>query len=141
VLCRDPLWLAGTIAYWCEGSKTCNDVRFANADVGLIRVFIAWSTRFLERGPDRMSCQLHLHDGQEPELEIQVWSDATGIPTQRFVKPFFKPSGTGHRRQRLEHGVALIRVQRSTDAFHRISGWIDALPDLMTASTPRPDPL
>ncbi|MFP5224013.1 MAG: helix-turn-helix domain-containing protein [Actinomycetota bacterium] len=129
-LIHDPLFPAGLLAYWSEGSKTCNDVRFSNSDPSLIRLFLAWSDRYLQRPASQVRCTLHLHFGQDPDEERRWWHDETGISEDDFLRPFVKPPGTGHRKRILDHGVAHIRVQRSTEQFLRIQGWTNGLKSL-----------
>jgi hypothetical protein len=78
---------AKTRAYWGEGSKTCNDVRFSNSDPSLIRIFLMWSERYLQRPASQVRCTLHLHSGQDPALEQQWWRRQTGIPEEAFLSP------------------------------------------------------
>jgi hypothetical protein len=91
-----------------------------------------WSERYLQRPASQVRCTLHLHSGQDPALEQQWWRRQTGIPEEAFLKPFVKPPGTGHRKRILDHGVAHLRLQRSTEQFLRIQGWTEGLKTLWT---------
>jgi hypothetical protein len=123
----DPLWVAGVVAYWSEGSKRSRDVSLANSDPVLVGLFIEWAERYLEADRTLMSAKLHLHTGQLEEERMAFWSSATGIPARNFKKTFLKPEGTGHRKNVLYNGTILVRVPRSGDRLHRVMGWIDAL--------------
>jgi hypothetical protein len=68
---------------------------------------------------------LHLHDGQEEEERKEHWSKVTRLPLESFRKTYFKPEGTGHRKNVLYNGTARVRVARSSDLLHRVLGWID----------------
>lgn len=43
---NDPLYVAGCMLYWGEGSKDKNSVRFTNSDVSMILVFKEFLTKF-----------------------------------------------------------------------------------------------
>lgn len=131
-LSADPLWVAGVVAYWSEGSKRSNDIRFANSDPDLVRLFINWCERYLDRALHDMRCTLHLHAGQDEAAEIAYWAAVTRIHPERFGKTFIKPPGTGHRKRVLYHGVATIRVARSSEALHRVFGWIEGIGEIAT---------
>jgi hypothetical protein len=40
---NDPFWVAGTMLYWGEGSKTHRAHSLANADPAAMRLFVAWT--------------------------------------------------------------------------------------------------
>lgn len=126
LLAPDPFWLAGVVAYWAEGSKG-NSLQFANSDPAFIVLFMQWSVRFLGVTPDEFTISLHLHDGQDEDERKRYWSEITGLPLDSFRKTFVKPEGTGHRKNILYNGTARIRVSRSGDRLHRVSGWIEWL--------------
>lgn len=122
----DPVWVAGVVAYWSEGDKS-RELRFANSDPALVRLFIAWAIRFLPVTLDDLQARLHLHSGQDERERILYWSRQTGIPTSRFGKTFVKREGTGHRKKVLYQGTIQIRVRRSVDLLHLVAGWIDGI--------------
>jgi len=124
-LLNDPLWIAGVVAYWSEGAKTSNELRFSNSDPDLVLLFIAWARRC--HGIEDFSAKLHLHSGQREDERVTYWSRVTGIDAARFGKTFFKPEGTGHRKRRLYNGTITVRASRSTSALQRTLGWISGL--------------
>ncbi len=124
---RDPFWVAGAVAYWSEGDKRGKDVRFSNSDPELIRLFLGWSSRYLELGRDRFIVMLHLHTGQDEAERQKYWSARTGLPLDQFRKSYIKPEGTGHRKNKLYNGTAQIRIRRSTALHHRVLGWLEGL--------------
>jgi hypothetical protein len=126
-LATDPFWVAGAIAYWAEGAKRCNELSFSNSDPALVRLFVDWAGHYLGVGIERFTVRLHLHDGQDETERREFWSEETGIPLDQFRKGFTKPEGSGHRKNVLYNGTALVRVSRSGDLLHRAMGWIDFL--------------
>lgn len=125
VLAGSPLWLAGVMLYWAEGSKT-KSLCVANSDPSLIRVMMRWFREELDLSDDRFTPRLHLHTGQNEEQTKLFWSDVTGVPINQFGKTFWKREGTGHRKHVLYHGTIQIVVRRSSDLLHRVMAWIDA---------------
>lgn len=126
-LIDDPTWVAGVVAYWSEGHKRDNELGFANSDPELVSLFISWARRYLGLELDRFTIKLHLHSGQEEEERKEFWAKATGLTGEQFRKTYIKPEGTGHRKNILYNGTASIRVTKSTNLFHRVTGWIDAV--------------
>lgn len=125
-LVRDPLWIAGAVAYWSEGSKT-SSLRFTNSDDDLVRLFLRWGACYLDLSQERFTVSLHLHSGQDDEERKSFWSWRTGIPLERFGKTYIKPEGTGHRKNVLYAGTASVKVSRSGALLQRVLGWIDVL--------------
>lgn len=126
----DSFWVAGVIAYWCEGGKRVNEIRFANSDPDLVTLFIAWSRRYLDVAVEDFGAKLHLHTGQDESERKNYWSDLTGIPAWRFGKTYIKQEGTGHRKNVLYQGTITIRIARSGGMLTRVLGWIDGLRDM-----------
>lgn len=126
-LIDDPFWVAGVVAYWAEGGKRNNEVQLSNSDPNLIVLFIEWSIAYLHVTRERFTIALHLHGGQEEGERKIFWSQLTGFELRQFRKTFYKAEGTGHRKNVLYAGTALIRIHRSTDLLHRLLGWIDVV--------------
>jgi len=125
-LISDPLWIAGTTMYWAEGNKTQRSLAMANTDEDVLRLFVAWVHRFHDRDAD-FSLMLHLHEGNDDAAARSHWAHALHLPDANWHKTFMKPSGTGHRKNRLPWGVCRVNVRRSADAFIRTMAWIDVL--------------
>ena len=126
-LISDRLWLAGVVAYWAEGTKGSGEVEFANSDPALVKLFLTWAERFLDRSAVDCAIRLHLHSGQDESESIRFWSGVTNIPAEQFGKTFIKTAGTGHRKKLLYHGTAQIRLRRSSDLLHKVLAWIEAV--------------
>ncbi len=122
---NDPLWLAGIVLYWAEGSKSSGHVAMANTDPRALRLFIRWSMAFLT--PAGFSLHLHLHEGNDEGAARTFWVDETGLTEANFHKTFIKPKGTGHRKNHLAHGICTVKVRRAADSWNVIMEWIDAL--------------
>jgi hypothetical protein len=126
----DPLFVAGVVLYWAEGSKSRNDVILANTDARTLRLFVTWARRYLDRNAEFV-LSLHLHEGNDEEAAQSYWRAATRLSDVQFTKTYTKPRGTGHRKNRLEQGVCRLRVRRSADHWNRIMTWIETVADSM----------
>jgi hypothetical protein len=126
-LMSDPLWMAGTVLYWAEGSKTTRKLRLSHSEVPALLLFRTWVVRFLEREAEfRAALNLHA-DNDEPGAR-RFWGSALGLdPVGHFTKTFIKPDGTGHRKNHLPWGVCELKMSRSTDAWIRTMAWIDVM--------------
>ena len=122
------LLIAGTMLYWAEGRKHGGGgVEICNTDPQFILFIMHWFRHCLQIDEDRFQAAIHFHQGQsEPHIR-HFWSKLTGIPLEHFNKSYCKPPGTGHRKHYLQWGVIKIRIRRSADLYHQISGWRDGL--------------
>jgi hypothetical protein len=77
--------------------------------------------RFLD-SQARFVLSLHLHEGNDETAAFAYWRQATGLEDACFTKTFIKPSGTGHRKNHLPHGVCRVRVRRSSDHLESSHG-------------------
>ena len=133
--CSDPLWIAGIVAYWSEGSKTSSDIRFSNSDPGLVRLFIIWSQRFLEG--TGFTARLHLHTGQDERERFEFWTGITGGSISHFGKTYIKQEGTGHRKNHLYNGTISVRLLGNGTQLQRVLGWIEGLSELWGTASMR----
>lgn len=122
-LIRDPFWVAGVVLYWGEGSKTQRELSMANSDPAALRLFIAWTRRFLEPQAE-FTLKLNLHAGNDEHGARRYWRDQLRLENATFYKTFIKPEGTGHRKNHLATGVCTARMRRCADASVRVMKWI-----------------
>lgn len=121
----DPLWLIGTALYWAEGDKSSRRLSMANTDEAVLRSFIRWVDTYHEAGPYVLA--IHLHEGNDAASAVEYWRMALDLADAEAYRPYVKPRGTGHRKNRLPHGVCTVRLRRSTDAWLRTMTWISVL--------------
>jgi len=98
----------------------------SNSDPTLLRVYIDWVRAFHDPAAEFVLA-LHLHEGNDERYAQTYWRRALDLPDAEFHKTFIKPAGTGHRKNTLRHGVCRVVVRRSTDAWLRTMGWIEAI--------------
>ena len=128
------LLIAGAIAYWCEGSKNkpgpWNDqVIFTNSDPGLIRFFL----RFLEAigTPwEDVTFRICIHESADVESARRFWLQLTDASPDQFRSPTLKRHNPKTVRKNVGegyHGCLRIAVRRSSDLYHKIEGWAEAI--------------
>lgn len=128
----DPFWVAGTVLYWGEGSKTQRAHSLANADPAALRLFIRWTQRYVQSDP-AFVLKLNLHAGNDEPAAKVYWRRSLGLPNAEFYQSYIKPEGTGHRKNHLPQGVCQVRMRRSADASVRVAAWISVLAHHFTA--------
>lgn len=82
----DPLFLLGIGLYWGEGHKSsrCPRLRLCNADVHLLRIWLAWCQRFLPGVP--LVFAVNLHANCDADAARRFWEEHLSIKvTSRWV--------------------------------------------------------
>jgi hypothetical protein len=113
-LSERDLLIAGTALYAGDGSKTDGDVRFANNDPDLVRLFCSWLRHFFDIDESRLRVQLYLHRHLDLDSAVDHWSAVTGIPRSQFIKPYRAVADPTMRHTRHHHGCAHVRYSCST---------------------------
>jgi transcriptional regulator with XRE-family HTH domain len=125
--------IAGSIAYWCEGTKNkpyrrSDRVSFMNSDPALIRFFMHFlAVAGIERG--RLSFRLHIHESADVEAAQRFWVRITGIEPAQFRRPALKRHSATTARKNTGgdyHGCLRVEVLRSTRLYREIEGWAAA---------------
>jgi len=129
---EDPVWTAGTVLYWGEGSKTTRRLELSNADPRALRFFMGWTARYLDTAPQFVAA-LNLHANNDARRARRWWERELGLAESEFTKTYIKPDGTGHRKNHLPNGVCRVRLRRGTDAFLRTMVWVDVVADAWAA--------
>lgn len=132
---RRELWLLGTIAYWCEGSKQKNNnvsgrVVFANSDSFLIKLFVKWVQEVCQVSKDRLIYTLYIHETGNLETSLKHWSKTLGVNRDNFAKTILKKNNVSTNRKydnSLYFGLLRVTVRNSTDLNRQIRGWINGV--------------
>lgn len=123
---EDPFWMAGVVLYWAEGCKTNRRLEMTHSEPEALRLFMAWSRRFLQPRAT-FGAALNLHWNNDEARAKLFWSQELQIDMGCFTKSFIKPDGTGHRKNHLPHGVCRATMRKSTDALVTTLAWVDYL--------------
>jgi hypothetical protein len=125
-LSERELLMAGLALYAGDGSKRGGEVRFANSDPRLIRLFCVWFRRFFEVDHARLRVRLYLHEGLDLRAATRFWAEVTGIPEPQFTKPYRAAPAQGIRHNKHEHGCAHV-AYGCTRTHREIMGLMEAL--------------
>jgi hypothetical protein len=119
------LLMAGLGLYAGDGSKRGGEVRFANSDPRLIRLFCVWLRRFFDVD-DAPSCAALPPRRAGPASRDDLLGGVTGIPETQFTKPYRATPVQGIRHNKHEHGCAHV-AYGCTRTHRRIMGMMEAL--------------
>jgi hypothetical protein len=125
----DALHQAGCMLYWAEGAKSRNNLKFANSDVEMMRLFARFIRTCFGLNPDRISIRLNVYTGNGLTLaQIEShWLDALELPRSCLRKPtinHYPTSSSGAKKNKLPYGVGAFAVSRSTRLVQHIYGAI-----------------
>lgn len=124
ILKDDPLFLAGIMLYWGRGEKQqkSSQVRLANSEPEMIRIFYLFLTKVLKINPDNIFVWLLLYPDLVDTVQKNFWSKAVGIPSENFKKSIYIKGR--HPKKRLSYGVCTIVVS-SRALKERILKWLE----------------
>lgn len=119
----NPLFMAGLMLYSGEGDKANrNNIRLANIDFGIHKVFIEFLVTYMEKDIDRLRFGLLLY----PDLDIEhcksKWSIELKIPIHNFHKPMVIQGR--HKTKRLHFGVGST-ILSSTSKKKKLLIWVE----------------
>jgi hypothetical protein len=127
----DPVFAAGCMLYWAEGSKTRNVARMTNADPDVLRFFVTFLRRYFGV-PDEafaVTCNLFAdHLSRQREVE-QFWLETLGLPEaclKKSVVNRYSKYSQKKRQNLLPWGTTRLSVCR-TQIVQTIFGAIQEL--------------
>ena len=124
--CRlnDPLFIAGLMLYWAEGSKNVGSVQFSNSDPEMIRLMMKWFRKFCDVPDKKFRIGLFIHSLHIKENYLDFWSKITSLPINQFNRPYIKPTILNKRKNKLYEGTCVIKIHNKS-LHSRILGWIE----------------
>ena len=124
---KNPLFISGVTAYWGEGDKlTKNQVRLANTDPQMIKLFIKFLVTFCFVPKNKLRVALHIYEDLDDFECRKYWSKITGL--EHFHKTMVLPSR--HKTRRLPYGTCTILVT-NTYLKKKLLLWIDQMPKIV----------
>jgi hypothetical protein len=133
----DPIFLLGVGLYWGEGHKSsrCPRLRLCNADIHLLRVWLAWCQRFLPGVP--LKYQLNLHANCDPAAARRFWEEHLNIKVTSIWTAI--SAASRRRRNTLPNGTLNIQDCRgSLEWYTKMMVWLELAHDLSFAAATRP---
>lgn len=127
------LWLIGTALYWAEGAKQhshspSSGIMFANSDVRMIRVFLAWLA-YMHVPTSAIYFELYVHETRKADAPSfkNWWVHELCIHSKQIRGIYFKKGNPKTNRKNtvdLYHGLIRVKVNSSTTLNRRINGWV-----------------
>ncbi len=108
-LSDDAFLAAGAALYAGEGSKTGNEVNFANTDPAMVAFYCAWLRRFFDIDESRLRVRVYLHEGLDLDAAETFWSAITGVPREQFRTPYRAKADPSIRRAKHQNGCVYVR--------------------------------
>lgn len=135
-LIKEPLWIAGTMLYWAEGSKEKEwthgaKVAFSNMDVVTHRLFMRWMKRYAGINENEFRYELYIHENADIKKAKKFWIKNLCI-SNKDLRIYFKknnPKSVRKNRGVDYHGVLRILVIGGANLNRRIAGWIEGIND------------
>ena len=129
------LWLIGIALYWAEGTRekyNSTNVKFANSDPKMIKLFLKWIQKICKIPKKDISFAIYLHEtARERKTEIQkYWSKVTNFPVIQFQKIYWKKHKINTKRKNIGRdycGLLKIEVKRSSSLTRKIAGWVEGI--------------
>jgi hypothetical protein len=122
---RDLMFYALAL-YAGEGGKTDGQVKFANTDPTLVRLFVTWLRATFDIDESRLRVVLYLHADLDLDQATRYWSDVTAIPPSQFAKPYRAVVDPTMRHNRHIRGCATVKYSCAS-THRRVMAMIEAV--------------
>lgn len=134
-LMNNPLWLAGVLLYWAEGTKERENnigagVQFGNSDSEMIRLFVKWLRDVLKIEEKDLFFQIYVHKSSLDRIPyiVRHWAKVVKVSSRRLSKNiYFKRHNPKTNRKNTGNnyfGLIRIGVRKSSILNRKIGGWI-----------------
>lgn len=128
----EPLFVAGVMLYWGEGSKEKGSVCFVNSDAPMVLLFWNFLTNYWEVDRERvtLSAQVYTDNGLSQNEIEQYWLDTLPGLSRRNLRKFsvnkISKASQEKKINRLPYGTARLSYH-STEIVQNIYGAIQEL--------------
>lgn len=123
----NPLFIAGVMLYWGEGTKTpsSNGLKFSNTDPEMVRLYVSFLRKVCRIPIEKIKLHVLIYPDLDDLSCRRFWSAASELPLSQFTKSV-RVQGR-HRTNRLSWGVCLVTVS-STYLKEKMLEWLKLLP-------------
>ncbi|HBM45538.1 MAG: hypothetical protein UT05_C0010G0030 [Parcubacteria group bacterium GW2011_GWF2_38_76] len=87
---NEPLFIAGVLLYWAEGTKKDTVFSFINSDPSMVKMMLKWIKKYLGKTENDMRIRLFIHKIYSHENCENYWSKIINIPKDKFKKTIYK---------------------------------------------------
>jgi hypothetical protein len=126
----DPLYLAGCMLYWGEGTKSINQVGVCNSDINVLIIFKRFLTECFSISPEQLCLSINCHTDIRSVEEIEnYWLEKLEINRSCLRKTTIvkesdkRKNNLSKKSRKLEYGVATLRICK-TEMVQEIYGAI-----------------
>ena len=112
---NDPIFFAGCMLYWAEGTKSRGRVQFTNSDVNMLKFFLSFLMKYFKIKYDGISitCQYYCSNGLSNTEVEKYWISSLGFPESCIRKTLvnkLERTSSKERQERTKYGVVKIIV-------------------------------
>lgn len=113
---KDPLYIAGCMLYWGEGSKSTNSLGMTNSDLAMQKLFVNFLRKFWNLENEKIIFKIQSYiDIHSKEEIIKYWMDGLDLPISSLRKCYWglKPISSKSvpvKFGKLEYGTCCIQV-------------------------------
>ena len=131
---QDPLFVAGCMMHWSEGTKNRNSVQICNTDPYFLRLWLKFIQTFFDVPTDsiRIKVSCYLNNGKTQRQIEDHWLAELNLPRSCLTKTTLinkHPMSSGIKTNRHPCGIARIYIG-STKIVQQIWGAIKALANI-----------
>jgi hypothetical protein len=122
----NPLFIAGVMLYWGEGSKgSFSGLKFVNSDPLMIEFFVRFLREACGIPIGKITANVLIYPDHEEKTTRAFWAKSSGIPWENFTKSVLIKGR--HPVRRLSWGVCNVNVL-STYFREKMLVWLELLP-------------
>lgn len=134
-LTQRDLKMVGLGVWLGEGSKTTEQIRLANSDPTIIRLWMRWLREICGVSNEHIIIRMHLYLDSDELVCREYWQTITGLPISAFRKTQFDQRVKKIRLKagKLPHGTVHIIVigngdpEKGVRLYRRMKGWVSAI--------------
>lgn len=127
----EPLYIAGCMLYWGEGSKSINTCQLTNSELPMLVVFKNFLVKYFDVSDEMLSVNINAYTDLKSETEIKnYWLNGLNLPESSLKSTTWNcnPKSSKNVSKKLEYGTCAIRVYK-TEIVQEILGAIQQFGD------------
>ncbi|CAB4196872.1 hypothetical protein UFOVP1290_392 [uncultured Caudovirales phage] len=111
---NDPLYIAGCMLYWGEGSKNINQCQMVNSELPMLLIFKSFLIKFFNLSEDKIQIRLSAYTDMRSKEEIEdYWIHGLGLPKSCLKKSTWNQYPISSKKKNVkksEYGTCTIQV-------------------------------
>lgn len=129
------LFMVGLGLWLGEGSKTNEQIRLANSDPNIIKLWIKWLYVVCKLSPNNITVRMHLYKDSDENLCFLFWQRITQLNKDSFRKTQFdsRHNKRPEKKDMLAYGTLHVSVISANNPdlgvklHRRLKGWVSAI--------------